>query len=139
MVVGVVVSSRVGVVRFEWVVDPGTPGAGARLGAFEQDEHFAQVVAPCAVGDFLFACAVDTPGFGVDRALIAKPAAGVGNPLGFVLRVAAPARCERPTCGPQLWEEVVAVGAGAIDPPGSVRSTRWCPQGSVWDIGWKTA
>ena len=118
MVVGVVVSSRVGVVRFEWVVDPGTPGAGARLGAFEQDEHFAQVVAPCAVGDFLFACAVDTPGFGVDRALIAKPAAGVGDPLGFVVGVAAPARCGRPTCGPQLREQVVAVGAGAIDPPG---------------------
>jgi len=42
------------------------------LGAFEQDEHFAHVVAPVAVGDLLCACAVDTPGFGVDRALIAK-------------------------------------------------------------------
>jgi len=42
------------------------------VGAFEQDEHFAHVVAPVAVGDFLCACAVDTPGFGVDRALIAK-------------------------------------------------------------------
>jgi hypothetical protein len=30
----------------------------------------------------------------------------------------APARCGCPTCGPQLWEQVVAVGAGAIDPPG---------------------
>ncbi len=75
------------------------------------------MVAPCAVGDFSFACAVDTPGFGVDRALIAKPAAA------WAIRLAlsgSGCACAvwAPTCGPQLREQVVAVGAGAIDPPG---------------------
>ena len=65
---------------FEWDVDPPAPGAGARLFAFELDQHLAHVVAPFAVGELLFACVIDPSGFGVEGPLVANLAAGTRNP-----------------------------------------------------------
>ena len=61
---------------FEGIIHPGTPGAGARLAALEEDEHLAHVVAPLAVGDFLSAGSVDTALLGIDWPPHPKPVAG---------------------------------------------------------------
>jgi hypothetical protein len=50
------------------------------LGAIEEDEHRAHVVAPLAKVDLVLARSIDAPCLGVDWPLVSNLAAGPGNP-----------------------------------------------------------